>query len=278
MRTEWQVPFIARNFTFKKEVKYRGHIDTPEESTPPDEKFRKFEVRFRIVPNKDQVMAGSEQRGYFYLEIPFNYEESQKVFHNITHNIVQRISFEYGNFELFGGFICCKLIPETEEEEQDIGENMYNVQMRLEEVTGDSQFDAAKFQNSQIVHADISLLAQFNHAKNAKHPIDKFLSFFKILEFQNPKKNKKVGIATVLKANNSLISIFCEIFGIKEDPQKKDIFNEFIDNIVEARHQCAHLKADNNFGYSPIDSRISDEVLPYLSQLEMLTRETVKRM
>jgi hypothetical protein len=268
MKTEWRFTYQAKDFFFQKEFKYLGQ--TGELQLDTDAPPQKLSFEIRIDPDNPYKRPGIEQTGSFYLTLPLPYEKAKPHASALAQVIAERISFESGHFRLVGGVISCKRIPETPEEEREVGDKPYAVEMRIIEVPETPQFHSKAFTEKSNLNMDIGLVSQHNSARMAKNPIDKFLGFFKIIEAQFASRCKEP-IHECLSKNADLLGIYKSTFNFATEDQALTSFLEFVSAIVKARHQCAHLKSDKKFGYVPIDPRLKVEVEPFLVQLQVLT-------
>ena len=273
MKTEWRFHYETKDFFFEKEHKYMGQTGDLKLDDAIHPQRLSFEIR--IVPDNPYKKSGVDQTGSFYLTLPLPYEKAKPHAAALAKMIAERISFESGEFRLLGGMIVCKRIPENPEEEKEVGDKSYAVEMHLVEVVGAAPFDSKGFIEKSNLIMDIGLVSQHNAAKKATNPIDKFLGFFKIIEKQFTSGCKKQSLRECLSNNIKLFNIYKCTFKFDTDEQARQFFLIFVNSIVNTRHECAHLKADKNFGYVPIDHRIKKEVEPFLIQLEILTYEII---
>ena len=276
MKTEWQFPFETKGFHFEKEHKYKA--TTKGLGSYLDEHGDPLELSFeiRISPDRERHNPRADQCGNLFITLPLTYEKSEPVVHELACYIAHKISFEYGEFNIMGGMTICKRIPETPEEEKEVGDAPYAVHMSMVEVPPVPAFNPEDFIEQSGTPMNVGLISQHVETKKTKNPIDRFLGFFKILESQFPPQSKRQHIRDCLKNSKELFSVFTTVFKFDSADKSLQEFNDFIDAIVHARHRCAHLKADKKFGYVPIDPKVKEEVEPYLVTLEMLTYETIK--
>tara|TARA_R110002124_G_scaffold249654_2_gene414757 strand:+ start:2161 stop:2970 length:810 start_codon:yes stop_codon:yes gene_type:complete len=261
LKTEWQFRFEAVNFHFGKEHKYKGASEQPVEFG--NGSIDRLEFEARIEPENDCICPSDvEQVGSLYITLGYGVKEAKPIAHWIAQYMAQQISFQSGRFRIDYSFVTCKRITETEEEEKEFGDKLYSVELHLEEVIPTPAFDSERFQESALKPIDMRLLAQFNDAAADSSPIKKFLGFFRILEslFSGSKKKP---LKTAFKESDRLRRNFEKLL-----PDGK--FETFVDEVVDVRHRCAHLKLDKSFGYAPIDPKIDEEVRPLLSALEAL--------
>ncbi len=282
MKTKWRFHFETRELIFEKDVKYKGKLkfkgDTTNLNIPmlQDGEFKYLLIDINIIPDAKSINPKADQTGSLFLTLPLSYDEAKPLAHELAYSIAHRITFfESGEFNIHGGLVICERIPETPEEEKEIGDKPYAAEMHLEEVIEPPKFDSAIFAKKLYNSADIDLIAQHNTAKYSKHTIDKFLGFFKILESQCLSNQQKKTLEDCLKNNERLFMIFYSTFKFESLEHAKESFIKFIKSIVNARHRCAHLKENKTFGYVPFDPRIKDEVIPFIYALEILTYKLI---
>lgn len=269
MKTEWQFIFETKNFIFEKNLKFKGHASKSDENT-------NIEYNGQIVPDENKFIPAAMQTGKLFITLPLRFNEAKELAYYLASNISQKITFEFGEFKIHGGMIACKNIPETQEEEIEVGDTPYNVEAIFEKAVEPNIFKTSAFEKIYSLPLDIDLVAQHNMANKATNSIDKFMGYFKILESQFPPVYRRQTLREAFIGSNILNDIFINTFDFKnnEDPLQK--FDEFISSIVRTRHRCSHLKKYSNFGYLPEDPKIKTEVGPFLQPLEILTHETIK--
>lgn len=281
MKTEWTFHYGTKGFIFEREVKYKGKLKFLEKGpslgvpTHLHGKPENMLIYVRIAPDANPRNPSVEQTGSIFITIPLSYEQAKPIAYKVAYSLAHRITFESGEFSIHGGLVICKSIPETHEEEREIGDKPYCIKMHLEEVVDPPKFNSKAFVEMSKSSLDIRLIAQHNMAKSASNPIDKFLNFFKILESQCPPRGKKQTLQDSLEGDKKLFKIFHNTFKFESMDRAWESFSKFIKSIVYSRHRCAHLKENTNFGYVPIDPKIREEVEPFLEALEILTYEMI---
>jgi hypothetical protein len=268
MKTEWEFHFETHNFIFEKEHKYKAKVPSKNSSEGMPMNLKEMSFDVRITPDNDCKDQNAEQTGSLFITLPLTYEMAKEEVHSLVHLIAERISFESGEFNIHGSPVICKRISETPKEEEEIGDSPYAIEMHMEEVVSPPTFDSKSFTERSKTSIDLGLVSQHNAAKKALNPIDKFLGFFKILESQFMSKE-------CLEDSETLFKIYAGTFKFGSIDQARTSFIEFIKGIIHARPRCAHLKANKNFGYVPIDPRVRKEVEPFLLPLEVLTYATI---
>lgn len=277
MKTEWWFRFETKGLFFEKEHKYMGAtndavsiegFDTPQ----------KISFDFRIVPDtdKENKPPDVDQSGTLYITLPLPYDEKAKsIAFTLAHMIAEKISFDSGEVRILGGAFFGKRLAETPEEEKEIGDAAYFAEMHIIEVATPPAFDSKSFADKSNARLDMGLVSQHNASKRSQNPVDKFLGFFKILESQYTSTQKKQNLKECLANNEDLFKVFMGTFKFESIEQARNSYVEFIEAIVHARHRCAHLKANKDFGYVPVDPRIEEEVKPFLGPIEALTYEVI---
>lgn len=270
MQSEWEFKFKAFDFIFEKEHKFEGTISEKNSFKPLEGYPETIPIFFRIVPSfeKDD-MSGVKCDGSLFIKLPFSQEKAEKVVFYILHQIVERIKFNFGKFEIISGFITGEHIPENEEEKQQIGDKKYFVTMRFQEIIPEPIFDPKSFIKASS--CDIDMLTIYNTAKEAIPPIDKFFGFFKILENRYTSNGKRNSLKNNLE-NRELFELYKKFIN---DSSDWNFFKVEMDVLVDIRHKCAHLKNDKKFGYLPTDTRVDTEVNKYLPIVEILSRELI---
>lgn len=278
MKTKWQYFFETIDFLFEKEHKFIGKIAKKAVSDVSEESEENIEFEMEIVPEYQRINNNTKQTGILYVTIPYNYEEGKELINGIIFAITQKISFDFGEIKLKTGMIVCERLPETPEEKELVGDAPYAVTVNLVEVTATPKFDSKRFAERSNLRLNMGLVAQHNESRKSQNQIEAFLGFFKILESQFQPQHKRQSLQESLETNGKLFKIYSRTFEFDSEEHAEKSFKKFIKSIVHARHRCAHLKIDKNFGYLPADPKIKEEIEPFLLQLEILTYETIQAM
>lgn len=266
MKTEWQFPFDVSGFRFDAERRF-GAVARRDASSLRDPRDFQFEVR--ICPENSEPSPGFDQSGFIFIVLPMAGEEANAAAHQLVHMLAEKLSFQWGHFKIHGGFVMSKRIPETPEEETEVGDTPYSLTMHVVEVIDPPVFDVKAFAAASARPMDLRLLAQYNEACREKSVIGQFLGLFRIVENRAISESPKLTLKDAIKASTQLRAMFLEsVKGVE--------FDTFVDSIVETRHECAHLRLEKNFGYVPIDPRLESEVRPLLFQLQILARSCVE--
>lgn len=266
MKSEWEFQFTTHGFRFDREYRYRAKID--EKISLGGREPEIIEPLVRIVPSDREPFPDSDQIGSLYILLPYPPQETREFALYMATIVAARTSFSHGDFRIFGGLIFNKKIPETPEEELEVRDSPYGVEMRLVEDLPPSKFNSNALQSAPSIAARLPLMAQFNEAKRISQPILRFVGFFKIIESLTHVRGESRRLKDVLSASSELRRIYATL-------NTSIDFDSFVKRAADARHNCAHLKLDNDFGYTPLDSAVQSEVKPLLPILEALSREAI---
>jgi hypothetical protein len=264
LKIEWHCPFEANGFYFDKERTFKatskgGTFVSVQEDL-------EFEVKICLDTTTPE---GIDQCGTLIVTLPMNDELGESVAYQFAAITAEKLSFQGGHFSVGNGYVISKRIAETPEEEKEIGDNSCSLKLNLIEVISPPVFDVTAFTESSHRSADIRLMAQFNETCRDASLIRQFLGFFRIIESAVEAENPKMHLKDAIKANSRLRSFFLD------ELQCAD-FDAFVENAVERRHECAHLRLGKNFGYVPNDPRLESEVRPLVPLLQALARLCVE--
>lgn len=263
MKTEWQYRFETTEFIFEKEHKFIGSNKGELDFGFGEISNLNFEAR--ISPEQEtDYRPGVIQSGSIYITLGMGMEEAHPVADFLIHQIVERIAFISGKISIVG-IVYCERIPETPEEVEIVGDKPHAAFLQLEEVIDDSSsFDSKQFQGLSGKSLDVRLLSQFNDACNEPSTVYQFIGLYQILEsLYSGSKEYIPGIKKVFKSSKQLRNNFEKTFEHGE-------FDNFIEEIVDIRHNCAHLRLEAGFGYAPNDPRIKEQVEPYVGPIKEL--------
>jgi hypothetical protein len=196
-------------------------------------------------------------------------EEGDAAANQFAAIISEKLSFQAGHFRVNGGYVITKKVAETPEEALAIGDNCCSLRLNLVEVICPPVFDVAAFIAPSASSVDIRLMAQFNEASRDTSLIRQFLGFFRIIESVVLAENPKMFLKEAIKASTRLRRYFL-------DELQRENFDEFVDDAVDRRHECAHLKLSKDFGYVPNDPRVESEVRPLIPLLKVLARSCIE--
>lgn len=232
MKTEWLFSWKAYDFHFKKEHKFVAKIDdaTSESLGHPDG----FTAQIRIVPSSDNPRDRNiEQFGDLIITLPF--EEAGDLAYAIAQSFGEKIAFRNGDFRVEYGFVSCRRIAETPEEEAEIDGKPYSIRFHLQEVVASPEFDSTGL--NELSGTDTALLSEYNDTKRDTNPIRQFLGFFRIIESFSYRGVSKGTLKTVIGHHPFLRRHFASLL-------PNDDFQQYVNRIVDIRHRCAHLKKD----------------------------------
>lgn len=274
MKTRWEFFFDTIGFKFDREYKYKGEAIPPEGSKEHDGAAIPFVVKF--IPDEQDDKQSINQTGRLVVELPLYDDEAKDFAYHVAYLAQQKISFEHGRLKIHSAFIVGKRIPETKEEEAEVGDSPYFATFKFKEVVEAPKFDPKSFSSPKISPDSLRLLSQYNSAKSANNPIDMYLGLFKIIEDQFCGKNRKETIGEALKGSDLFFELYKKTFSVQETKQQdsavQELFRDFVKKLVHIRHNCSHLKSKRNFGYSYDDSRVDTEVKPTLIAVDNLVR------
>ena len=273
MQTEFQFHFSTNGFIFKKDHKFNGTIGDKNKPFLPKYGLDVLEFKIRIVRGDNKNNGNATQKGFLFIRVPLRYEPAQDIIMDLVYFVMQKINFNNaGEFKVAGGFYSGERIPETEEEIREVGDKACFAHMSVIEDVGDPVFDSSQFvSQASEPEMDLVLINQHNHAAQTKHPIDRYLSYYKIIEdvfFGKSQTSAK----KLLSKSSLLKEIYDSAF---DSPSNEKEYKEFISKIVDIRHECSHLKRGSDFGYIINDKRIESDVEPYLDLMHYITHQLI---
>lgn len=272
MKTEFEFHFSTYEFFFKKEHKFIATFNDVNSSDESVDSIDIDEFEFKIIPNEESIHSEETQRGSLFITLPLEPDHAKEKIWYLLHTIIEKINFNNpGKFEVNCAFYMGKRIPENDEEEQTIGDTPYFSEMTIVEYRGEPEFDSTSFASLSSNANDLVLIQQHNHASNIKHSIDKFVSYYKIIEdiFST---DKKISAKKLLLDSEPLKEIYLGAFNVEKTIED---YKEFIENIVSIRHKCSHLKRNSDFGYVLNDERIESEVDAFIGIMDYVTKELI---
>jgi hypothetical protein len=253
-----------------------GVIITKEDAEDFGLPSQEFEALITIEPDEGSDDPLVQQRGKLTVTVPGNQEQTKSLAHWPAEQMAHKVTFLQGELKINYGLVMGELLPDTPEEDAQLGDKRFFATARLVKMRPAPVFDGSEF----YTLSSSPLIQQFNAAVNAKNPIDQFLGLFKILEDLYGPHSKKVTLAESLKASMDLLQIAQRNFHKTESgverPLTVDDFNQLMENLVKTRHECAHLRSSKNFGITHGHPRTSSEVEPLNSLLRDLAFEAIK--
>jgi hypothetical protein len=173
-----------------------------------------------------------------------------------------------------GGLVSNQLLPETPEEEAEVGDGPCSLFLRLRTVPEKTPFDGGLLEKV----TNNALLRQFNAANDAKNPIDRFIGLFKILEDLYGGRPIKKALCDSKELREIALDCLKTSHGGDTTVQiTVPEFEKLLAEFVSTRHQCAHLRSSVGFGISYSDIRVQGTVVPLLNPLEALARAAVQK-
>lgn len=182
MKTEWEFKYNAYGFTFTKEHKFNGEITELNCFKPLEGYPQTIYFDFRIIPENKTNHDHTKESGSIFITIPFTQEKAKPIINHLLIELNERINYQFGKFEIIGSIILGTHIPETPEEIELIGENKHFAELSFKKYIKEPEFEPDKFIELMSSPYDVDIINLFNTSKQANHPIDKFLGYFKILE------------------------------------------------------------------------------------------------
>lgn len=273
MQTEFEFHFSAFDFTFEKEHKFTCRIGDKNKPFDMKDGLAGLEFWFRIVPGNRKNETNATQVGSLFLKIPLPTESAKEIVFELLYLVNQQINFNNpGIFNVTTTYYMGERIPQTEEEEKEINGKPHFAEVSMVEYIGEPTFDSSQFAG-QVSQSpmDFTLVQQHNHASQTKHPIDRYVSYYKIIEDVFSTK-KEVSAKSLLTNNFLLKEIYNSAF---DSPRSDEEYLSFISTIVDVRHKCSHLKRGSDFGYRINDERIEVEVEQLLDLVHYITYQLI---
>lgn len=273
MQTQFKFHYATYDFIFEKE--HRFECEVGDSATPYNSKYglESLKFVFRIKPEKHNNKPSPAQTGSLLIRIPLSKDPAEEIILHLLHIVVEQINFNNtGKFEVAGGLYTGERIPETEEEKEYVGDKPFFAKLNLVEHVDSPVFNPTKFA-SQVTQPsmDMVLIKQHNHAAQTSHPIDKFVSYYKIIEdLLYTKSNSKA--KTLLNNSELLKTAYMSAFDITKTNIE---YFDFVSKIIDIRHNCSHLKRDSDFGYVINDARIESEVETQLDLMHYITYQLI---
>lgn len=275
MKTEFEFYFSTHGFFFEKDHKFLCTLG--DENKPLDliDGLKKLTFEFRMVRDTQRNETYATQIGSLFLTIPLSSENAEKIIFHLLHLVVQQVNFNNeGTFEVSTAWYRGESIPETEEEKLEIGDRPYFIRMNLVECPMEPKFDSSQFVNRvSQTQMDFVLIQQHNHAAQTKHPIDRYLAYYKIIE-DTFSTTTNIPAKTMLSRSSMLKGVYKSAF---YPPRSNKKYQNFISEIVDIRDKCSHLKRSSNFGYITNDERIQTEVEKYIDLMHYITYRLITK-
>ncbi|MCW5198667.1 hypothetical protein VU06_02840 [Desulfobulbus sp. F3] len=268
MKTCWHFHFEATDFRFNKKILYKVSSSIPKQfdsSLPNCAKI--FHVE--IVPDDSDKKNHTREIGEFKLTFDGTPEQTKNFACWVAHELTRRISFEQrGYMVIMGGLVGWEQLPENEEERELIGNTPFGLEMLLEEVAESPYFNPASINRYTSSKEYARLMEQFNEANQSRTLVDKFLGYFRIVEFLYYNYGGKKKLEQALLAAEPLRQHVMRFTKQNKsgEPITEDQCSEIIKELYMTRHRCAHLR--EKFGITSFDKEIETVVQPQLPIIE----------
>lgn len=267
MKSEWEFTYQARDCHLESEHKYLFTSSEPVQLEGAQ--LGPFESLVKVVPLPGEAPPDVEQIGTVAFELPLAPDLCKDFAYYFASMAVDRLAFHYrGDIRLMGGLVRFKRVPETPEEEAEVGDRPYGITLHLEEIVPSPSVDSLAGPLKDGRPIDPRLLSQFLETDRDASPIRRFLGFFRIVESFVHTANAPQGLKGAMRSNQQLRTLFQKL-------APNVSFDEFVETIVEIRHKCAHLKLGHGFGYVPTDPDVERALAPHLPLLRELARACV---
>lgn len=275
MKSRWDFFIECEDIRFERVHKFLAAV-TAEHATAMGLPAESFDAEIVIEPDKESYDPTVEQTGKLKVTVPGTQEQTKTAAYWLAKNAADQITFSQGRVRINYGLVTGEHLPETPDEEKQIGDTPYFAQAQLIEVKPAPSFDGAALTSVK----SSPLLQQFNDANAAKNPIDRYLGLFRILEDVYGPTDKKTHIAQALKSSDELFSFAEKHISIEQSGKPTNMtrndFSNLVDKFVKARHQCAHLQRKKDFGITHGDPRARMEIEPLAKMVSELAREALR--
>jgi hypothetical protein len=279
MKSKWVFRFECKRFRFDGIQKFGGYLDR-EAIVSSDLSPENPDFLLSIEPDTETKLPWAEQTGKLNIVLSGDMEQTKEMVYWLADHASEYISFFNGELKVSYGYVAGEYLPETLEEEEQLGERRHFRIVHLAQYPPPHTFDGSSFQRMTIDSAVNPKLQQFNAALNANNPIDQFLGLFRIIEDFYDASSTDKKLANRLKASSELIGIACKYLKVTENdvsrPLTKDDSFRLIDELVSIRHQCAHLRTSVGFGIPHGDPKVGEKVLPLIMPLRRLAFEAIR--
>jgi hypothetical protein len=275
VKTRWQFFFECEDIRFERAHEFEAVV-TSEHAVAFGLPAEEFVARIKFEPDKESYVPTAEQTGQLHIIVPGNNEQTKALAFWLAVNAAEQISFSQGKIKIAYGLILGEHLPDSRDEEEQLGEARYFAEAHLVEARPPRVFDGDKLQRVSTN----PLMGQFNRANSAQNPIDRYLGLFRIIEALYGATNKRSTLAKTLKASDELFRIAKKHIyitqGGESEELKLDDYHRIIDKLVKTRHECAHLVNKDNFGITHVDSRVKKEVEPLANMIKNVVYEAVQ--
>jgi hypothetical protein len=262
MRAEWIFQFECA-MKLETEYLYEVTLSPPVEIAP--DAIRVNRALAKIVPKISAAQVRGVSIGELHIELPGNVEQTKPLAIQISRTISEQITFSQGRFKVDYALMCCKRIPETDDESSIVGDSPYWVHASFQEALEPPVFNPMIISGSSMSPETLSLVAQFNETYQDKSPIRQYLGYFRIVEsvYHSPYPN--LSLESALTQSDILRQAY-SLFN------RAETYNDAIKRMIQVRHKCAHLKLPRGFGFTPLDPAVETEVRPLLQLVAAMAR------
>ena len=262
MKAEWIFQFEC---AMKLENEYLYEVTLSPPVAIESGTIRVNKALARIVPRVSAAQAGSASLGELYIELPGDVEQTKALAIQLSRSISEQITFSQGRFIIDYALMCCKRIPETDDEASIVGDRPFWVNVSLQEVLEPPVFDPTIFSGSRMTPESLPLMAQFNDTSQDKSPIRQYLGYFRIIESVHHSPFPNISLESALAQADDLRQVY-SCFNRDEG------YDDAIKQMINVRHKCAHLKLPRGFGFTPLDPAVETEVRPLLLLVAAMAR------
>jgi hypothetical protein len=223
-------------------------------------------LELRIDP-PERTGKPDPNHGHLVLVVPGDPAEMGPFAEHLASDIGEYLAFYHEGFRVLRGAVFAKRIPENAEERSIVGDHPYAVSLKLSEV---GEFGPLKREKLQLFPKSFPLqriIRQHNVARAAASGVDRFLGMYKVIEWFYH-RDEKVGAKEALKHNQEFVELLRSAYSVRSDdkaawevPSDQSVF-ELVDELVDTRHKCAHLRESSAFGFAPHDRDVYEKVEP----------------
>jgi len=273
MKTRWEFHFKAWDIAFDQEHSFVGSLGPSSDQGSPTLQAG-FDFELRLVPGDRRSGEAPHQTGRILVTIPGRPEDTEEAAYVIASRMKDRICFPHGRMKISGGFICATQLPETAEEEAEVGDRPHLVRLVLQDAVDVPVFEPKRFLNLRVDPHHQPLLEQVNAARQLSNPVEAFLAFFKVLE-KAYASDRPGNLFRALRDSDELFMLVRQIVRPPErEAIDRDDFAGLMTDLVRIRDNCAHLRG--TAGYTPADPRVATEVEPHLGLVGELAHRCVQ--
>lgn len=189
--------------------------------------------------------------------------ESENIAHSLARYVCNYIEKEFGSC-VFKGLARANEIPETQEEKDGAKTGLITLSARCCIVKGIQKADLSESKIKRF-WPNRKALNTLAEAKRETETIDKYAKFYKVIEFLYSPRTGKTTDDLKKSSFPNYISSITKRF---PSPYQHKTADEIIDELVNARNKCDHLK--KKFGYSSDeiqDLKEVDSLLPVIAEI-----------